>query len=74
MRTNTVCPLLSHHSGFEIARQLGAHGAKLMLMGRRAQPLAAAVEVLQKEGIDCAGVTGDVRKLEGTAVNAGSNR
>jgi peroxisomal 2,4-dienoyl-CoA reductase len=49
--------------GLEIARQLGAHGARLVLMGRRVDALNAAVETLQKEGLQCVGFSGDVRKL-----------
>lgn len=49
--------------GYEIARQLGLHGCKLVLMGRRAEPLQAALKVLSAEGIDCHAATGDVRKL-----------
>eukprot|EP00455_Lapot_gusevi_P054046 TRINITY_DN856_c0_g2_i2.p1 TRINITY_DN856_c0_g2~~TRINITY_DN856_c0_g2_i2.p1 ORF type:complete len:321 (-),score=140.00 TRINITY_DN856_c0_g2_i2:260-1159(-) len=48
--------------GFEITRQLGLHGAKIAIMGRRPEPLAAAVSALKSEGIDAIGVNGDVRK------------
>ena len=34
--------------GFEIARQLGLHGAKVVIMGRRETFLRDAVAVLQK--------------------------
>jgi len=50
--------------GFEIARQLGLHGAKIVLMGRREGPLKAAVSVLAGEGIQAIAVSGDVRGIE----------
>ncbi|KAK9804870.1 hypothetical protein WJX72_009287 [[Myrmecia] bisecta] len=50
--------------GFEITRQLGLHGAKVVITGRRQQVLEGACAALQAEGIQALGVQGDVRKLE----------
>jgi len=50
--------------GYEVARQLGLHGARLVLMGRREGPLSAAIKALAAEGIDVAAATGDVRNFE----------
>lgn len=51
--------------GFEIARQLGLHGAKgVLLMGRREDFLKKAVDMLAVEGINATSFTGDVRKPE----------
>lgn len=47
--------------GFEIARQLGLHGARVCLMGRRAPVLEAAVAELRKDGIEAVFAQGDVR-------------
>lgn len=47
--------------GFEIARQLGLHGARVAVTGRRADVLAAAVEALKKDGVEAVGLQGDVR-------------
>lgn len=44
-----------------IAKELGKHGAKLMLMGRRADVLDQACKALAAEGIDARYVAGDVR-------------
>lgn len=44
-----------------IAKELGKHGAKLMLMGRRAEVLEEACKALRAEGIDARHVAGDVR-------------
>ncbi|CAM9110522.1 unnamed protein product, partial [Heterosigma akashiwo] len=49
---------------FEVARQFGLHGAKVVIMGRRQKFLDDAVEVLASEGIDCFAVRGDVRSEE----------
>ena len=60
--------------GFEIAMQLGLHGASLVLMGRRQQFLDDAVAELRAAGIAATASRGDVRKVEdvqravGTAV------
>lgn len=50
--------------GFEIARQLGLHGAKLAIMGRRQQVIQESAEKLQSEGLEAIGVQGDVRELK----------
>jgi short-subunit dehydrogenase involved in D-alanine esterification of teichoic acids len=47
--------------GFEITRQLGLHGAKVVIMGRRAEVLEAAVKSLTSQGIQAHAVRGDVR-------------
>ncbi|KAG2454386.1 hypothetical protein HYH02_001409 [Chlamydomonas schloesseri] len=47
--------------GFEIARQLGLHGARVGISGRRQDVLEAAVAALQAEGITAMGLQGDVR-------------
>lgn len=47
--------------GYEIARQLGKHGAKIVLMGRRVNVLQDAVTVLKGEGVDATYCNGDVR-------------
>jgi peroxisomal 2,4-dienoyl-CoA reductase len=49
--------------GLDIARQVGRHGACVMLMGRRADVLQQAIQSLRAEHITCDGETGDVRKL-----------
>ncbi|KAK9818709.1 hypothetical protein WJX74_000456 [Apatococcus lobatus] len=48
--------------GFEIARQLGLHGAKVIISGRRQQVLDDACAALGHDGIQALGVQGDVRK------------
>ena len=53
--------------GFEITRQLGLHGAAVVIMGRREGPLNAAVSSLGKEGVRCTGVQGDVRNEQDCA-------
>lgn len=50
--------------GYEIARQYGLHGARVVIMGRREAPLRAAVETLAKEGIEAFAASGDVRSFE----------
>jgi|EP01046_Picozoa_sp_COSAG06_P040211 peroxisomal 2,4-dienoyl-CoA reductase len=50
--------------GYEMARQLGLHGAKLVLVGRRATFLEDACAGLRAEGIECTYAAGDVRKPE----------
>lgn len=47
---------------FEIAQEMGRHGAQLMLMGRREEVLAKACESLRTQGIEAAYVAGDVRQ------------
>mmetsp|Transcript_17114 Transcript_17114/g.43411 ORF Transcript_17114/g.43411 Transcript_17114/m.43411 type:complete len:289 (-) Transcript_17114:54-920(-) len=50
--------------GFGIARTLGEHGAKVVLMGRRQNFLDDACAKLAELGVQAAGVTGDVRMEE----------
>lgn len=38
--------------GYEIARQLGLHGAQLVLMGRRLHVLEKAADTLRDDGIE----------------------
>lgn len=49
--------------GYEIARQLGLHGAKIAVMGRRQNVISEAADKLKSEKIDAFGVQGDVRQL-----------
>lgn len=54
--------------GFEIARQIGLHGGKgVVLVGRRQKFLDDAVAILEKEGIKAVAVAGDIRKPEDCA-------
>jgi len=53
--------------GFEVARQLGLHGAKLCLMGRREDFLRDACNLLKAENIVATYSAGDVRKPEDCA-------
>ena len=48
--------------GLQISRELGAHGATVTIMGRRAGVASAAAETLRAEGIAARYVVGDVRK------------
>jgi len=48
---------------FGIAKELGLHGAKVVIMGRRKEVLDKAVEQLATHGIQSLGVQGDVRKF-----------
>lgn len=50
--------------GFEIARQLGAKGARLVLTGRRSAKLNIAVANLKSVGVEAYGVVGDVVDTE----------
>ena len=50
--------------GFDIARQFGLHGARVVLMGRREGPLRSAVKVLSDQGVEAFATTGDVRSFE----------
>ncbi|KAK9832722.1 hypothetical protein WJX81_003788 [Elliptochloris bilobata] len=50
--------------GYEITRQLGLHGAKVVITGRRQQVLTDSCEALAAEGIAALGVQGDVRKAD----------
>jgi len=49
---------------FTIARNLGLHGAKVAIIGRRKEVIEKSAASLQKEGIDAFGVQGDVRNYE----------
>lgn len=51
--------------GYELARQLGAKGARLLLTGRRADKLVEAVDQLRAAGVEAHGLAGDV--TEGAA-------
>ncbi|KAL7610955.1 hypothetical protein Lser_V15G13524 [Lactuca serriola] len=53
--------------GFEIAAELGKHGASIAIMGRRKHVLDSAVSALQSLGIHAIGVEGDVRNKEDAA-------
>jgi len=53
--------------GFEVARQLGLHGAALVLMGRRENFLKDACDAMAKDGIRATWCAGDVRKPEDCA-------
>ena len=53
--------------GYVMAQQLGLHGAKLVLFGRRANFLEDACENLRAEGVTCTFCAGDVRKPEDCA-------
>ncbi|GBG34621.1 Peroxisomal 2,4-dienoyl-CoA reductase [Hondaea fermentalgiana] len=50
--------------GFGIAKTLGDHGAKVVIMGRREQFLQDACAKLEQRGIETAYYAGDVRKEE----------
>lgn len=50
--------------GFEIAKQLGLHGAAVGLMGRREPVLREACNKLRKDGVQCCFERGDVRQFE----------
>lgn len=50
--------------GFEIARQLGLHGAQIVISGRREQVLQEACRTLEQDGITAHAVKGDVRAYE----------
>ncbi|MDP3712017.1 MAG: SDR family NAD(P)-dependent oxidoreductase [Mycobacteriales bacterium] len=50
--------------GLAAARGLGAQGARLVLVGRDAERLDAAVDALDEEGLDATGVALDVADLE----------
>lgn len=47
--------------GFEIARQIGLHGANVVISGRRKSVLETSSEALAKDGISVHFVQGDVR-------------
>ena len=48
--------------GLAAARGLGAQGARLVLVGRDAERLDAAVDALDEEGLDATGVAMAVRR------------
>jgi peroxisomal 2,4-dienoyl-CoA reductase len=50
--------------GFEIARQLGLHGASVVIMGRRMEFLEKAVDGMKADGIKAGCCAGDVRSEE----------
>lgn len=50
--------------GFGICRQLGLHGAKVVMMGRREAVLKEAEAKLREENIEALGVQGDVRDFD----------
>ncbi|XP_021901578.1 peroxisomal 2,4-dienoyl-CoA reductase-like isoform X2 [Carica papaya] len=50
--------------GYEIALQLGKHGASIAIMGRRKNVLDSAVAALRSQGISAIGFEGDVRKRQ----------
>lgn len=53
--------------GFEVARQLGLHGAALVIVGRRENFLQDACDKFRAEGIRAEYCAGDVRKQEDCA-------
>ncbi|KVI03078.1 Glucose/ribitol dehydrogenase [Cynara cardunculus var. scolymus] len=50
--------------GYEIAAELGKHGASIAIMGRRKNVLDSAISALQSLAIHAIGIEGDVRKTE----------
>eukprot|EP00877_Chromochloris_zofingiensis_P000045 jgi/Chrzof1/10040/Cz04g25010.t1 len=48
--------------GLEIAKQLGQHGSKVVITGRRQDVLDTAVQSLRADGITVIGLQGDVRQ------------
>ncbi|KAI7731820.1 hypothetical protein M8C21_004967 [Ambrosia artemisiifolia] len=50
--------------GYEIAAEMGKHGASIAIMGRRKHVLHSAVSALQSHGIHAVGIEGDVRNKE----------
>jgi peroxisomal 2,4-dienoyl-CoA reductase len=44
-----------------MSRQLGLHGCKVVIMGRRQNVLDDAIQAMSKEGIEAAAFQGDVR-------------
>eukprot|EP00029_Vermamoeba_vermiformis_P000239 TRINITY_DN10264_c0_g1_i1.p1 TRINITY_DN10264_c0_g1~~TRINITY_DN10264_c0_g1_i1.p1 ORF type:complete len:284 (+),score=91.49 TRINITY_DN10264_c0_g1_i1:37-852(+) len=49
---------------FGITKQLGTHGAKIAIMGRREQVLKSSCEQLTQLGVECMWVQGDVREYK----------
>jgi peroxisomal 2,4-dienoyl-CoA reductase len=60
--------------GFEIARQLGLHGAAVVIMGRRESFLSRATAALAREGISASHVVGDVRERKSAEEAVGAAR
>lgn len=58
--------------GFEIARQLGALGAKIAIGGRREEPLLQARTALETMGVEVLAKTCDIRKPEEVAEFVGA--
>jgi len=50
--------------GFGIALELGKHGAKIAIMGRRQNVLDEAIVKLSSQGISAIAISGDVRNPE----------
>ena len=50
--------------GLEIAMQIGLHGGKVAIMGRREKFLDNACKLLSKAGVDASYVRGDVRSSD----------
>ena len=50
--------------GLEIAKQLGLHGARVAICGRRQQPIDDALKAFAASGIRAFGATCDVRKTD----------
>lgn len=53
--------------GFEVARQLGLHGARVVVFGRRQNFLEDACALMRQAGVTCSWCSGDVRKPEDCA-------
>jgi histidinol-phosphate aminotransferase len=53
--------------GLVVARRFGGLGAKLVINGRRAEAVQAAVALLQKEGLQVTGVVADAATAAGAA-------
>ena len=47
--------------GRGLALALAAHGCNVAVMGRRAEPLAAAADEIRARGVQAAGIPADVR-------------
>ncbi|CAM9619147.1 unnamed protein product [Ascophyllum nodosum] len=50
--------------GYEISRQIGLHGARVVIMGRREKFLTEAVDQLRADGVIASFFAGDVRSRE----------
>ncbi|RQM25985.1 hypothetical protein B5M09_000813 [Aphanomyces astaci] len=64
LATLVVVPNWPFYNRHPVARQLGLHGAKVVIMGRRQAVLEQAVNSLVADGIDAAFFAGDVRRPE----------